>query len=184
MPWVRRWCRGSRACDVLLPTIAGMPTATKKARAKPGARPPEAHSLDRFDFQKDALGYALRRAQVHAYELFFDMLGSLELSPARLTALSLIAMEPEINQATLAKRLDVAGPSVMKLIDALEQAGFIRRNDVPGDRRRYSLVLTASGRALLETLQERLAAYEKQLARNLSAAERQQLMTLLAKLVA
>ena len=159
-----------------------MPAAPKKARAKPGT-PREANPLERFDFQKDALGYALRRAQVHAYDLFFEMLGSLELSPARLTALSLIAMEPEINQATLAKRLDVAGPSVMKLIDALEQAGFIRRNEVPGDRRRYSLVLTASGRALLETLQVRLAAYEEKLAERLTATDRKQLMTLLAKLV-
>jgi DNA-binding MarR family transcriptional regulator len=160
-----------------------MPTAPKKTRAKPRAPEREAMPLDRFDFQKDALGYALRRAQVHAYALFFEMLGSLELSPARLTALSLIAMQPEINQATLARRLDVAGPSVMKLIDALEQAGFIRRDEVPGDRRRYSLVLTASGRALLETLQERLAAYEKQLAQRLTVADRKQLMALLAKLV-
>ena len=160
-----------------------MPAAPKKTRAQRGTTEREANPLDRFDFQKDALGYALRRAQVHAYGLFFEMLGSLELSPARLTALSLIAMEPEINQAALAKRLDVAGPSVMKLIDALEQAGFIRRNDVPGDRRRYSLVLTASGRALLETLHERLAAYEKQLAQRLTAADRKQLMALLAKLV-
>lgn len=160
-----------------------MPTATKKPRAKPRIAKPDADPLDRFNFQKDALGYALRRAQVHAFDLFFEMLGSLELSPARLTALSLIAMEPEINQATLAKRLGVAGPSVMKLIDALEQAGFIRRNEVPGDRRRYSLMLTASGRALLETLQERLAAYEERLAQRLSATDRRQLMTLLEKLV-
>lgn len=160
-----------------------MPTAKKTA---PAARrksvAAEADPLERFDFQRDSLGYALRRAQVHAYELFFEMLGSLELSPARLTALSIIAMESDINQAELARRLKVAGPSVMKLIDALESAGFIRRMDVAGDRRRYSLVLTASGRSMLDTLRERLDAYETRLAKRLNSAERKQLLTLLGRI--
>jgi DNA-binding MarR family transcriptional regulator len=120
---------------------------------------------------------------MHAYALFFEMLGELDLSPARLTALSVIASEPDINQATLAQRLNVAGPSVMKLIDALEGSGFIRRMAVADDRRRYSLVLTAPGRAVLQTLRERHAAYEERLASALSAAEREQLMSLLQRLL-
>jgi len=158
-----------------------MPTAksTQAARSRKDREP--ADVLERFNFQRDSLGYALRRTQVHAYALFFEMLGSLELSPARLTALSIIAMETDINQAALARRLNVAGPSVMKLIDALESAGFIRRTEVVGDRRRYSLVLTASGRAMLDTLRAKLAAYEARLAQNLSAAERKQLLALLAR---
>lgn len=163
-----------------------MPSA-KKIKTRPGTAAGSrktrdaADPLERFDFQRDSLGYALRRAQVHAYELFFEMLGALELSPARLTALSIIAMESDINQAALARRLNVAGPSVMKLIDALETAGFIRRMDVVGDRRRYSLVLTASGRSMLDTLRDRLAAYEARLATRLSAAERLQLLSLLER---
>lgn len=161
---------------------------TRKVRARPTASPPApavdpgAAQRERFDFQSDSLGYALRRAQLHAVDLFLEMLGPLELSPARLTALSVIAMEADINQAELARRLNVAGPSVMKLIDALEAAGFIRRTSVAGDRRRYSLVLTASGRAMLETLRERLAAYEARLAAGLSVAERKRLLALLARL--
>jgi DNA-binding MarR family transcriptional regulator len=153
-----------------------MPTAKKAAPAKAGP-------LDASDLREDSLGYRLRRAQMHAYALFFEMLGELDLSPARLTALSVIASEPDINQATLAQRLNVAGPSVMKLIDALEGAGFIRRMAVANDRRRYSLVLTASGRAVLQTLRERHAAYEERLASALSAAEREQLMSLLQRLL-
>lgn len=159
-----------------VPRMGPMPTAKKAARAKAGP-------LDAIDLREDSLGYRLRRAQMHAYALFFEMLGELDLSPARLTALSVIASEPDINQATLAQRLNVAGPSVMKLIDALEGAGFIRRMAVANDRRRYSLVLTASGRAVLQTLRERHAAYEERLASALSAAEREQLMSLLQRLL-
>ena len=66
----------------------------------------------------------LRRAQIRAYDLFFEKLGELDLSPARLTALSLLSMDGGINQAALAKRLNIAGPSVLKLVDALEQSGL------------------------------------------------------------
>ena len=154
-----------------------MPSKTRPKRVDPT----EADDPGRYDFQSDSLGYALRRAQMRAYDLFFEMLGALDLSPARLTALSLVAMETDINQATLARRLDIAGPSVLKLVDALEQAGLISRMDVAGDRRRYSLVITAAGRAMLEKLRAELEAYEARLASGLSKAERTQLMALLAR---
>lgn len=162
-----------------------MPTRTRPAKST--ARPARARkastedALDRFDFQSDSLGYALRRAQVRAYDLFFEMLGEMDLSPARLTALSLIATEPEINQAALAKRLDIAGPSVLKLVDALEAAGLVARHDVAGDRRRYSLVVTATGRGRLQALRVQLAAYEARLAQRLTAPERAQLLDLLER---
>ena len=152
-----------------------MPTAKKKSD-KPAHAP--------FDFQKDSLGYAIRRAQMRAYALFFDSLGPLGLSPARVTALSIIAMEPDINQAGLAKKLDIAGPSALKLVDALEAAGFIGRRNVAGDRRRYSLVLTAAGRSTLEQVRVALDEYEARLARRLSHAERAQLMDLLERVAA
>ena len=136
---------------------------------------------DPFDFQSNALGYKLRLAQVRAFDLFFKAMEPLDLSPARVTALSIIAMQPGINQVTLAKALNVAGPSALKLVDALEDAGWIRRMDVEGDRRRYSLGLTEQGLARLEMLREKLDAYEARLSAGLSAAERAQLMELLER---
>ncbi len=150
-----------------------MPTSARKKAAS--------SDLVRFDFQSDSLGYALRRAQMRAYDIFFEMLGQLDLSPARLTALSIVAMETDISQATLAKRLDIAGPSVLKLVDALEQAGFISRMDVAGDRRRYSLVITSAGRRKLEKVRAELEAYEARLASRLTPDERTQLMGLLER---
>lgn len=153
------------------------------ARARPRRTTPRVRPLDALGLGQDSLGYRLRRAQVHAYALFFEMLGDLQLSPARLTALSVIAGETDISQAAMARRLDVAGPSAMKLIDGLEAAGLIRRLEVADDRRRNSLTLTDAGRAALQTLRRRHAAYEARLAAPLTAAEREQLMTLLQRLL-
>jgi DNA-binding MarR family transcriptional regulator len=166
----------SRASAASTPPAASKPSAAAKPRAARGAE-----GAEPFDLQSDSLGYAIRRAQVRAYELFFEMVATPELSPARVTALSLISMEPDISQAVLAKRLDIAGPSALKLVDALEDAGLISRNDVAGDRRRYSLALTATGRKKLAALQARLAEYEARLAARLSAQERAQLKLLLQR---
>lgn len=157
-----------------------MPAAKHSVRPLKRNRTRDAQeSMERFDFQADSLGYALRRAQVRAYDLFFEMLGEMDLSPARLTALSIIATQPETNQAALARQLGVAGPSVLKVVDALEGAGLICRLDVAGDRRRYNLALTATGRSRMELLQTRLADYETRLAADLSSSERKQLLSLL-----
>ncbi|WP_343592463.1 MarR family transcriptional regulator [Paracidovorax wautersii] len=152
------------------------PATAKRTPAKPRSRKAAVAS---YDFQSDALGYKLRLAQVRAFDLFFEMLSPLDMSPARVTALSLIAMNPGTNQAALAKELGVAGPSVLKLVDALEGAGWIRRVEVEGDRRRYSLEITEEGRQRLGTLSERLEEYEVRMSAGLSAEERETLMSLL-----
>lgn len=158
-----------------------MPTRDQPASAPSPRRTRRAAQAPSDDFQHDSLGYALRRAQVRAYELYFEMLGDLDLTPARVTALSLIALEPDITQAELARRLDIAGPSALKVVDALEEGGLVRREGVAGDRRRYSLILTSAGRARMDALQVALAGYEQRLAKGLSAAERRQLMDLLSR---
>ncbi len=147
-------------------------------RGKRAARKPTAA----FDFQSDALGYKLRLAQVRAYDLFFKTLAPLDLSPARVTALSLIAMNPGINQSALAKELSVAGPSVLKVVDTLEASGWVRRVDVEGDRRRYSLEITEQGHDYLELLSEKLSEYEVRLSEGFTAAERRSLMQMLDRL--
>ncbi len=135
----------------------------------------------RLDFRIGSLGYALRRAQVRAYEMFHAWLGDSGLSPARLTALSIIASQPETNQASLARQLGISGPTALKLVDALEASGLVRRAAVASDRRRYALVLTATGRERMELASTQLDAYEQQLTENLSASERQQLIDLLER---
>jgi DNA-binding MarR family transcriptional regulator len=159
-----------------------MPPSKTTGRAPPRRRrDADTDPIARFDFQAGSMGYALRRAQVRAYEMFFALLGDMELSPARLTALSIIATQPDINQAALARELGVAGPSVLKLVDALEDAGLVCRLDVAGDRRRYCLALTATGRSRMETLRSRLDAYEARLTAGLGSAERKQLLALLER---
>lgn len=57
-----------------------------------------------------------------------------------------------LSQNDLSQRLLVDKSNVTTLIDRLQRADLIRRNPVPGDRRRYHITLTGAGRKLIDTL--------------------------------
>lgn len=146
-----------------------------------GKREEDADTPLSYDFQTDSLGYALKRAQVRTYSIYFSMVSELDISPAKLTALSLIAMEPGMSQARLAQRLAISTASALRMVDALESASLVSRESIEGDRRSYSLEITESGRAMLETLRRIIDEYEKKIAAELTAKERQTLIALLAR---
>ena len=102
------------------------------------------------------------------------------LSPARLAALSTVGANPGISQASLGALLNIAGPSVVKVVDELEKLGLVRRE--PGtDRRVYALQLTETGASDLQNYQSAIHAFEKKIAAQLTPKERTQLIGLLAK---
>ena len=70
-----------------------------------------------------------------------------------------------------------------RLIDRLEEAGFVERTTCPSDRRAIHVAITEGGNAKLdEALAVHLDYLEDRLARRLSESERQSLSGLLGKL--
>ena len=82
----------------------------------------------------------------------------------------------------LAQRIGTSMPTASRAVDALEGHGLAKRAPDPADRRALRIELTPKGRRLLD---ERLArgaeAFEPAVAA-LSAAERKQLLALLARM--
>lgn len=73
------------------------------------------------------------------------------LSGAQYNLLNVIARaDGGLSQRELSDRLVVDRSNVTGLIDRMEKAGWVRRTDVPGDRRVYRVVLTNAGRKLWE----------------------------------
>jgi DNA-binding MarR family transcriptional regulator len=150
-----------------------------EAHRRVGARKGSKHH--ELDLLADSLGYCLKRAQVRAYEVLATFVDADSISPARMTALSLIAMRSGISQSALAKELGINRASVVKVIDSLEAKQLVERRATEGDRRSYSLALTDSGLDELRGLQEQVRRYEQAIAAGLSADERHQLMRLLER---
>ena len=90
----------------------------------------------------------LRRAQA-------DRLAPLGLTPAQERALRIITRSEEpLRMTELADHLGIVPRSVTTVIDALEQAGLVRREIDPHNRRAIRLHLTDRGLAVRDDMRE------------------------------
>jgi DNA-binding MarR family transcriptional regulator len=157
------------------------PVPSKRSSAARAAQPSKKQVTDESDVTRDSLGYAIKSAQVRSYEILFQILGPKAISPARLTALGIVSKHPGINQSELAEQLRISRASVVKVVDTLEELGFVQRQAIADDRRSYALVATERGNKELTRMCQQLKVYEQTIAANLTVAERTKLMALLAK---
>ena len=74
-------------------------------------------------------------------------------SSARMEALSAILNSPDGSaQVDIARRLRIEGPTLTRMLDALEKDGLVERRPAPGDRRTKRLQVTGEGEAALEDI--------------------------------
>lgn len=105
-----------------------------------------------------------------------------DIAPHHARALKVISRHEGIRPGELATHLRVAPRSVTDVVDALESRGLLAREPDPGDRRATVLVLTASGRQLMQEIgQARRADADTYFAR-LSATDRADLERILRTL--
>lgn len=79
-----------------------------------------------------------------------EALAPFNLTAAQFDILSQLSRNPGLSQQALAGRLLVTKGNICGLIDRLEIAGLVERQDTPQDRRSYQLFLTSNGKALFE----------------------------------
>ncbi len=91
------------------------------------------------------------------------------LSEAQFNVLHVLQDSAEpLTQRELSEILLVDRSNVTGLIDRMEQAGWVRRSPVPGDRRAYRLLLTPAGRRLWRTVHPIYAAAAARVTASLS----------------
>jgi DNA-binding MarR family transcriptional regulator len=74
-----------------------------------------------------------------------------DLSPSQFNVLNVLADRPHgLSQIELGRLLITHRSNVTGLVGRLEKRGWVARNDVAGDRRAYSVVLTSAGRKVLQ----------------------------------
>jgi MarR family transcriptional regulator, organic hydroperoxide resistance regulator len=131
-------------------------------------------SVDRDEFQ--AAFWAAKKAMAEAAEAAFRQHG---VWPGQQFILEALWEADGQTPGELAKRLDLATPTVTRAASRMAAAGLLRREAHTSDARLVRLCLTERGHALKETLAaERLRLTGRAL-HGLSAAERDQLVRLL-----
>lgn len=88
-----------------------------------------------------------------------------------------------MTQRELTERLDIQPGSASELIKKLETAGLITREANAEDRRTTNIMLTEEGRAQVEENRKQFKDTNRALFENLTEEEKQQLLSLLEKLV-
>ncbi|MFF3015378.1 MarR family winged helix-turn-helix transcriptional regulator [Streptomyces sp. NPDC057939] len=76
------------------------------------------------------------------------------VSATQLRLMCLVDRRPGLRMRTLAQLLGAAGPSLTRLCDRLEAAGYMRRHPCPGDGREITLRLTTAGHQHLAEIGE------------------------------
>jgi|GEM_PF-2747829 len=180
-------------CDMVACSATALPSVQTLGQTPKHAPNPFLHdavtqtqTLDRsLDLLHDSLGYAIKCAQVRTYEVLFGLLGETPtepaMTPARMTALCLIARQPGISQSDLAERLSITRAAVVKVVDMLQARALVQRQPIVGNRRTWALQVTEAGYEELRRLTRLSQQYDARISARLSVDERQQLMALLAR---
>ena len=87
------------------------------------------------------------------------------------------------SQAELSSRTGIYRSDLVTVINELAERGLVERSPNPADRRQNVVIVTGEGRRRLLELEKLLTGVEKEVLAPLTAAEREQLTQLLAKLV-
>jgi DNA-binding MarR family transcriptional regulator len=128
----------------------------------------------------DEPGHLLRRAHQAAVAAFHEAHGR-GVTPVQYAVMRALADQPGIDQVTLADAVALDTSTTADIAARLEAKGWIHRDLLP--RRQRSLRLTASGEAVLRSMLPHVRPMYEALLAPLTAAQREQLVRLLRRLV-
>lgn len=113
----------------------------------------------------------------------FDELAksSLDLTRAQCRALAYLSHFGDVNQARLADLLDVAPISAGRLLDRMEEGGWVERVPNPDDRRERTVRMTAKAESALGRARRVGDSVAAEALQGLDADERAQLIALLRR---
>jgi DNA-binding MarR family transcriptional regulator len=137
---------------------------------------------DRVWQQTGRVGQLLFVAQQAAQALATERLEPLGISPRAWGVLSTLAESGPLTQIELATTMSIDRTAMVYLIDDLEQRVLVERVRNPQDRRAFLIHLTPAGEAAQHRAAAALQGAAESLLEPLTAAERHQLVDLLAKI--
>lgn len=135
-----------------------------------------------FDFQH-APGHLIRRAHQLAVAIFMEETDGFDITPIQFAILNVLIDDPGEDQVTLAGKVAFDAATFGSVIGRLETKGWVRREPDAQDRRRKLLWITDDGEEAAARMKRAVNRVQSRILAPLSAAEREQLVALLGKLV-
>ncbi len=145
--------------------------------ARPGLSPETPDAL------LDSIGFLVTRIHQRMYADMSAALDDLHIEPRHMGSLVALGAGGPMSQATLARRLGISGPSVVELVDHLEEHGLVERRRLDTDRRSQMLHVLPRAADVVPDAMTRGQAVTDELLAVLSATARQRLVRLLRRFV-
>lgn len=130
----------------------------------------------------ELLDYRIRSAQLFTFERFRHLATHLGITSGQAGALVLIANNPGISQANLARAMRIERATMGTTISRMIDHGWVDRLQNSGNRRAYALFLSTKGTALMENLLPIMKEHDRLIKSNLTDEEAQTLNSLLQKM--
>lgn len=111
-------------------------------------------------------------------------LDSIGLTTTTFAVLNVLGARERAIQQQLSADMGIDPSAMVKLINALEEAGLVERQRRPNDRRAWEVTITPNGRHTLQQAKELASDIELEILGGLTAAERRQLLALLRQALA
>ncbi|MET7400049.1 MarR family transcriptional regulator [Dactylosporangium sp. NPDC005572] len=131
----------------------------------------------------DFPSWLLGQASAHAYRLVSERLGTLGARGYHFRLLVTLAGHGPASQATLSRITGIHVSDIVAALNELAEGGHVQRTPDPDDRRRNVVTITPAGRRHLSRLNRELLRAQEELLTPLAPAERDQLMSLLRKVL-
>jgi MarR family transcriptional regulator for hemolysin len=113
--------------------------------------------------------FAVARVTRRWRKLLDERLKDLGVTQARWTTMFYLQRGGEgLTQRELAKLMAIENPTLVRLLDSLEQQDLIERRPCPNDRRARRLHLTPAGTSFMKVLNERAAELREEMLAGIS----------------
>jgi DNA-binding MarR family transcriptional regulator len=128
------------------------------------------------------LGYLLGQANHALYKEFDAHVRAAGLSSIEWRVLATLHDSEPLTVSQLAHEVLSKQPTVTKLVQRMNEQGWVKLQADPADQRRTLVAATAAGRRLVRPLVDKARAHESALLSNFAASEKAALKKLLVKI--
>jgi DNA-binding MarR family transcriptional regulator len=146
--------------------------------------PPKRDQEDYPSALSARIGFLLARTHTMAREEADRALAEVGLTMKGYAALATLVADGPTSQQRLSQRIGMDPATMVDVIDALEESGYILRRRNPQDRRQYALQTTARGRQLYSRALQAIVKAERHTVRSLDPEEARLLLQLLGRVAA
>jgi len=134
--------------------------------------------------REGSFGWMLQRLARRVEARMSARLQALDLSILQFAVMMTVLERPAQTQSAIGQGFDAPAYAISRALDGLEARGLVERRMAAASRRSFEVHVTAAGRAMAAQLTEIVVEVNTGVTQSLTAAETEQLLGLMARLLA